>query len=77
MNQQPHFGPGDAPPPGDWRKYRKTAVSDMLKMNGDFTCTNREGESMQGRVGDYLVPDGYGGYYACGSEFHAKNYEEV
>ncbi len=68
------FKVGDPRPKGDWRAYRKVAVAEMLKMKEPFTCWNREGEQMQGQPGDFLVEDGYGGYYPCGAEFHQKNY---
>ena len=69
-----HFGLNDAPPQGIWLAYRKTAVVQMLRMTEPFTCTNREDEKMIGQPGDFLVLDGYGGYYPCGAEFHAENY---
>ena len=72
-----HFG-FESPGPGTgWKSYRKKTVVQMLRMDEPFTCTNREGENMQGFPGDYLVPDGYGGWYPVGSKFHEENYEEV
>ena len=72
-----HFGKGDPTPETAPGLYRKTTTVRMWPMDEPFICTNREGENMQGVAGDFLVEDGYGGYYPCGGEFHAKNYESV
>jgi len=71
-----HFGVEDKLPDGS-RRYRKTAVATMVKMDEPFTCDSREGHSLEGQAGDFLVSDGHGGFYPVSAEFHAFNYEEV
>lgn len=73
-----HFGfEDDCPDPATAGHYRKKTVVRMWKINEPFECTNREGEKMQGQPGDFLVEDGYGGFYPVGAEFHEKNYQST
>jgi len=71
-----HFGVNDALPAGA-KRYRKTAIATMVKMDEPFTCDNREGHNLQGYAGDFLVPDGHGGFYPVSAQFHAANYESA
>ena len=68
------FKRGDPPPQDGWTCYRKKTVVSMLRMAEPFRCETWEGW-LEGKPGDFLVHDGYGGYYLCGAEFHATNYE--
>lgn len=48
-----------------------------MKLETDCVVMNRENEANHGKAGDYLAPDGYGGYYVIGKEFYDNNYERV
>lgn len=73
----PRFDHGDPRPAGNWRRYRKVTVLRMLKMDEPFETVSREGESKIGQPGDFLVEDGFGGYYPVEAGFHEKNYREA
>lgn len=68
---------GDPRPEGEWKTYRKTQTAEMMLLTEPVSAVNRENVEARGQPGDYLVEDGYGGYYVCGKEFHDENYEEV
>lgn len=73
-----HFGVGDKfPEDVVVGRYRKRTTVEMVKMSEPFTCTNREGHNLRGQAGDYLVPDGHGGFYPVSAQFHAENYDEA
>ncbi len=78
MNRETqHFGPGNEPPGGTSHLYRKKTTVRMWPMVEAFTCSNREGRNLEGKPGDFLAEDGYGGYYPIGAEFHSANYERA
>lgn len=70
-----HYSFNDAPPEGEWLPYKKKTIVRMVQMKEPFLCSNREGRELNGKAGDFLAMDGYGGYYPIGPEFHAENYE--
>lgn len=69
-----HYGRNDKLPEGA-QLFRKKTVVEMVPMAEPFTCDSREHDGLQAQAGDFLVPDGHGGFYPVSAEFHAANYE--
>jgi hypothetical protein len=73
-----HFGVGDPRPEGEWKRYRKVAITEIMgPMTEEFTCDARERKGYKGQPGDFVAEDGHGGYYVISGDFHRENYEEV
>ena len=71
-----HYGIGDKLP-DNFKLYKKKNAVKLVKMDHDFTCTNKEGHDLHAKKGDYLAEDGHGGFYPISAEFHKNNYEDV
>jgi len=74
-NWTPTFEKGNDLPEGS-KFYIKTTTVEMVKMDKLFRAVSREGV-LFGEAGDFLVEDGYGGFYSVGADFHEANYVEV
>ena len=61
------------PPDGEWVFCRKITPVQMMQMSEPFEVESREG-LQEGKAGDWIVPDGHGGYYVVSAQFHALNY---
>lgn len=56
------------------KKYRKTTLTDAVKMLGSFSVETLEG-TMEGKAGDYLMIGVNGEMYPCDADVFAKTYE--
>lgn len=65
----------DAPPDGlAFRKYRKTALAEAVRIDEPFCVETLEG-TMTGKAGDYLLRGTAGELYPCDAAIFHQTYE--
>ena len=52
-------------------------VEIMGPVPSSFTCTTSDGEHLEGDEGDYIAPDGDGGFFPVSADVLAIRYEQV
>lgn len=52
-------------PQGNWGDYRKLTITRAIEMDHDFQVVTIDGNTVQGKAGDYILVDSHGHPYPC------------